>query len=99
MKNEEFEIKEEYDFSDGKNIREFKNGKYFLRTEDMEIPIYLNKKILDNLEKLSEKENISISQLINKMTKYYYNFSTQEKASKTHRFVIRDKKSKNPTVQ
>lgn len=99
MKNEEFEIKEEYDFSDGKNIREFENGKYFLRTEDMEIPIYLNKKILDNLEKLSEKENISISQLINKMTKYYYNFSTQEKASKTHRFVIRDKKSKNPTVQ
>lgn len=99
MKNEEFEIKEEYDFSDGKNIREFKNGKYFLRTEDMEIPIYLNRKVLDNLEKLSEKENISISQLINKMTKYYYNFSTQEKASKTHRFVIRDKKSKNPTVQ
>ena len=99
MKNEEFEIKEEYDFSDGENIREFENGKYFLRTEDMEIPIYLNKKILDNLEKLSEKENISISQLINKMTKYYYNFSTQEKASKTHRFVIRDKKSKNPTVQ
>lgn len=46
-----------------------------------------------------KKENISISQLINKMTKYYYNFSTQEKASKTHRFVIRDKKSKNPTVQ
>ena len=74
MKNEEFEIKEEYDFSDGKNIREFKNGKYFLRTEDMEIPIYLNRKVLDNLEKLSEKENISISQLINKMTKYYYNF-------------------------
>ena len=99
MKNEEFEIKEEYDFSDGKNIREFKNGKYFLRTEDMEIPIYLNKKVLDNLEKLSEKENISISQLINKMTKYYYNFSTQEKASKTHRFVIRDKKSKNTIVQ
>lgn len=99
MKNEEFEIKEEYDFSDGKNIREFENGKYFLRTEDMEIPIYLNRKVLDNLEKLSEKENISISQLINKMTKYYYNFSTQEKASKTHRFVIRDKKSKNPTVQ
>ena len=94
MKNEEFEIKEEYDFSDGKNIREFENGKYFLR-----IPIYLNRKVLDNLEKLSEKENISISQLINKMTKYYYNFSTQEKASKTHRFVIRDKKSKNPTVQ
>lgn len=99
MKNEEFEIKEEYDFSDGKNIREFKNGKYFLRTEDMEIPIYLNRKVLDNLEKLSEKENISISQLINKMTKYYYNFSTQEKASKTHRFVIRDKKSKNTIVQ
>ncbi len=99
MKNEEFEIKEEYDFSDGKNIREFKNGKYFLRTEDMEIPIYLNRKVLDNLEKLSEKENISISQLINKMTKYYYNFSTQEKVSKTHRFVIRDKKSKNTIVQ
>lgn len=99
MKNEEFEIKEEYDFSDGKNIREFENGKYFLRTEDMEIPIYLNRKVLDNLEKLSEKENISISQLINKMTKYYYNFSTQEKASKTHRFVIRDKKSKNTIVQ
>lgn len=99
MKNEEFEIKEEYDFSDGKNIREFENGKYFLRTEDMEIPIYLNRKVLDNLEKLSEKENISISQLINKMTKYYSNLSTQEKASKTHRFVIRDKKSKNPIVQ
>ena len=99
MKNEEFEIKEEYDFSDGKNIREFENGKYFLRTEDMEIPIYLNRKVLDNLEKLSEKENISISQLINKMIKYYYNFSTQEKASKTHRFVIRDKKSKNTIVQ
>ena len=99
MKNEELDIKEEYDFSDGKNIREFENGKYFLRTEDMEIPIYLNRKVLDNLEKLSEKENISISQLINKMTKYYYNFSTQEKASKTHRFVIRDKKSKNTIVQ
>ena len=72
-KNEEFEIKEEYDFSDGKNIREFENGKYFLRMEDMEIPIYLNRKVLDNLEKLSEKENISISQLINKMIKYYSN--------------------------
>ena len=99
MKNEEFEVKEEYDFSDGKNIREFENGKYFLRMEEMEIPIYLNRKVLDNLEKLSEKENISISQLINKMIKYYSNFSTQEKASKTHRFVIRDKKSKNSIVQ
>lgn len=70
-KNEEFEIKEEYDFSDGENIREFEKGKYFLRMEDIEIPIYLNRKVLDNLEKLSEKENISISQLINKMIKYY----------------------------
>ena len=39
--------------------------------EDIEIPIYLNRKVLDNLKKLSEKENISISQLINKMIKYY----------------------------
>ena len=28
-KNEEFEIKEEYDFSDGKNIREFENENIF----------------------------------------------------------------------
>ena len=79
-KNEEFEIKEEYDFSDGKNIREFENGKYFLRMEEMEIPIYLNRKVLDNLEKLSEKENISISQLINKMIKYY---SDSKKSNKS----------------
>ena len=71
MKNEEFEIKEEYDFSDGENIREFENGKYFFKMEEMEIPIYLNRKVLDNLEKLSKEENISISQLINKMIKYY----------------------------
>ena len=70
-KNEEFEIKEEYDFSDGENIREFENGKYFFKMEEMEIPIYLNRKVLDNLEKLSKEENISISQLINKMIKYY----------------------------
>ena len=80
MKNEEFEIKEEYDFSDGKNIREFEKGKYFLRMEEMEIPIYLNRKVLDNLEKLSEKENISISQLINKMIKYYSNSKRSNKS-------------------
>ena len=82
-KNEEFEIKEEYDFSDGKNIREFENGKYFLRMEDMEIPIYLNRKVLDNLEKLSEKENISISQLINKMIKYYSNSKRSNKSKQS----------------
>ena len=43
MKNEEFEIKEEYDFSDGENIREFENGKYFFKMEEMEIPIYLKR--------------------------------------------------------
>ena len=80
MKNEEFEIKEEYDFSDGKNIREFEKGKYFLRMEEMEIPIYLNRKVLDNLEKLSEKENISISQLINKMIKYYSDSKRSKKS-------------------
>ncbi|TKZ23986.1 hypothetical protein [Brachyspira catarrhinii] len=81
MKNEEFAIKEEYDFSDGENIREFENGKYFLRMEEMEIPIYLNRKVLDNLEKLSEKENISISQLINKMIKYYSNSKRSKKSA------------------
>ena len=96
MKNEEFEIKEEYDFSDGKNIREFENGKYFLRMEEMEIPIYLNRKVLDNLEKLSEKENISISQLINKMIKYYSD--SKKKKSKMHQFVIKDKRNKKPVV-
>lgn len=73
MKKEKFDIKEEYDFSDGENIKEFENGKYFLKMEEMEIPIYLNRKVFNNLEKLSKKENISISQLLNKMTKYYSN--------------------------
>ena len=73
MKNEEFEIKEEYDFSDGENIREFENGKYFLKMEEMEIPIYLNRKVLDNLEKLSKEENISISQLANKILQSHFN--------------------------
>ena len=82
-KKEEFEVKEEYDFSDGKNIREFENGKYFLRMEDMEMPIYLNRKVLDNLEKLSEKENISISQLINKMIKYYSNSKRSNKSKQS----------------
>ena len=29
MIEKEFDIKEEYDFSDGENIKEFENGKYF----------------------------------------------------------------------
>lgn len=73
MKNEEFEIKEEYDFSDGENIREFENGKYFFKMEEMEIPIYLNRKVLDNLEKLSKEKNISISQLANKILQSHFN--------------------------
>ena len=31
MTNKEFDIKEEYDFSDGKNIKEFENGKFFFK--------------------------------------------------------------------
>ena len=81
MKKEEFDIKKEYDFSDGENIKEFENGKYFLKMEEMEIPIYLNRKVLDNLEKLSKKENISISQLLNKMTKYYSNSKKDNKSA------------------
>lgn len=73
MRGEEFDIKKEYDFSDGENIREFENGKYFLKMEEMEIPIYLNRKVLDNLEKLSKKENISISQLANKILQSHFN--------------------------
>ena len=73
MIDEEFNIKKEYDFSDGKNIKEFENGKYFLKMEEMEIPIYLNRKVLDNLEKLSKKENISISQLANKILQSHFN--------------------------
>ena len=73
MRGEEFNIKEEYDFSDGENIKEFENGKYFLKMEEMEIPIYLNRKVLDNLEKLSKKENISISQLANKILQSHFN--------------------------
>ena len=80
MRDEEFNIKEEYDFSDGENIKEFENGKYFLKMEEMEIPIYLNRNVLDNLEKLSKKENISISQLLNKMTKYYSNSKKSNKS-------------------
>lgn len=105
MKNEELDIKEEYDFSEGENIREFENGKYFLRMEEMEIPIYLNRKVLDNLEKLSEKENISISQLINKMIKYYSNSLTSKKTSKINKFIedrdkiIAKKRSKKSVVQ
>ena len=81
MIDEEFNIKKEYDFSDGENIKEFENGKYFLKMEEMEIPIYLNRKVLDNLEKLSKKENISISQLLNKMTKYYSNSKRGKKSA------------------
>ena len=73
MIEKEFDIKEEYDFSDGENIKEFENGKYFLKMEEMEIPIYLNRKVLDNLEKLSKKENISISQLANKILQSHFN--------------------------
>lgn len=73
MRDKEFNIKEEYDFSDGENIKEFENGKYFLKKEEMEIPIYLNRKVLDNLEKLSKKENISISQLANKILQSHFN--------------------------
>ena len=80
MRDEEFNIKEEYDFSDGENIKEFEDGKYFLKMEEMEIPIYLNRNVLDNLEKLSKKENISISQLLNKMTKYYSNSKKSNKS-------------------
>lgn len=71
MKKEELDIKEEYDFSNAKNIKEFENGKYFFRIEEMEVPIYLNRKVFDNLEKLAKKENTSISKLINKMYKHY----------------------------
>lgn len=73
MIEKEFDIKKEYDFSDGENIKEFENGKYFLKMEEMEIPIYLNRKVLDNLEKLSKKENISISQLANKILQSHFN--------------------------
>lgn len=73
MREEEYDIKEEYDFSDGKNIKEFENGKYFLKMEEMEIPIYLNRKVFNNLEKLSKKENISISQLANKILQSHFN--------------------------
>ena len=73
MIEKEFDIKEEYDFSDGENIKEFENGKYFLKMEEMEIPIYLNRKVFNNLEKLSKKENISISQLANKILQSHFN--------------------------
>ena len=36
MKNKELDIKEEYDFSNAKNIKEFENGKYFLSIEEIE---------------------------------------------------------------
>ena len=81
MRDEEFNIKKEYDFSDGENIKEFENGKYFLKMEEIEIPIYLNRKVFDNLEKLSKKENISISQLVNKMIKYYSNSKKAKKSA------------------
>lgn len=49
--------------------------------EEMEIPIYLNRKVLDNLVKLYKKENISILQLVNKMIKCYSNLIKKQKIS------------------
>lgn len=45
----------------------------------MEITIYLNRKLLDNLVKLYKKENISILQLVNKMIKCYSNLKRSKK--------------------
>lgn len=43
------DIKKEYDFSKAQRIADFENGKFFINSEDIETPIYLDKKILSEL--------------------------------------------------
>ena len=68
------DIKKEYDFSKAQKIINFENGKFFIESKDIETPIYLDKKILSELEILSKQSEPSISEVANEiLSKYLIN--------------------------
>ena len=68
------DIKKEYDFSKAQKITNFENGKFFIERENITTPIYLDKKILSELEILSKRSETSISEIANEiLSKYLIN--------------------------
>lgn len=65
------DIKKEYDFSKAQRITDFENGKFFINSEDIKTPIYLDKKILSELEILSKQSETSISEIANEILSKY----------------------------
>lgn len=57
-------MKKEYDFSKAVNIKDFCSGMFYIeKEEDILTPIYLDRKLIIKLEKLSKIKNKSISNL------------------------------------
>ena len=65
------EKKKEYDFSKAQKITNFENGKFFIESENITPPIYLDKKILSELEILSKQSEASISEIANEILSKY----------------------------
>ena len=65
------DIKKEYDFSKAQKITNFENGKFFIESENITPPIYLDKKILSELEILSKQSEASISEIANEILSKY----------------------------
>ena len=65
------DIKKEYDFSKAQKITDFENRKSFINNEAIQTPIYLDKKILSELEILSKQSETSISEIANEILSKY----------------------------
>jgi sporulation-control protein spo0M len=56
-------MKKEYDFTDAEQ------GKFYRPIEELEIPIYLDKDVQKFLMKYVDKDNSSLSELVNSLVK------------------------------
>ncbi len=56
-------MKKEYDFSKGER------GKFYRPDAEFYIPIYLEREILEELEKIASKKNLEINTIVNRFLK------------------------------
>jgi len=61
--NEGFKMKKEYDFSKGER------GKFYYPDAEFFIPIYLEREILEELEKIALKKNLEVNAIVNQFLK------------------------------
>ncbi len=86
-------MKKEYDFSKAVNIKDFRSGMFYIeKEEDILTPIYLDRKLIIRLEKLSKIKNKSISNLATDIlthSKYLNNIKRRSNTlkNKKHKYI------------